>query len=163
MRTDDKSKKLTFPIPRSESHKITQLSSQIQWPFSIGNDGLFGLQRAFGSGVGDGTANGVGETGLICTSPSPYFKSQLLKACCHTENYTLSVTSILVSSSILQSENYREREHPPRSCTNFLMVRITEVPMFLIVFDPLFQMQEKSRRPISKKGRNPLVDLIWQL
>ena len=112
MRTDDKSKKLTFPIPRSESHKITQLSSQIQWPFSIGKDGLFGLQRAFGSGVGDGTADGVGETGLICTSPSPYFKSQLLKACCHTENYTLSVTSILVSSSILQSENYREREHP---------------------------------------------------
>ena len=26
--------------------------------------------------------------------------------------------------------------------------------MFLIVFDLLFQMQEKSRRSISKKGRN---------
>ena len=32
--------------------------------------------------------------------------------------------------------------------------------MFLIVFDLLFQTQEKSRRPISKKGRNALVNLI---
>jgi len=29
--------------------------------------------------------------------------------------------------------------------------------MFLIVFDLLYQMQEKSRRSISKKGRNALV------
>ena len=35
------------------------------------------------------------------------------------------------------------------------MVRIkTEVPIFLIVFDLLFQMQEKSRQSISKKSRN---------
>ena len=34
--------------------------------------------------------------------------------------------------------------------------------MLLIVFDLLFQMQEKSRRSISKKGRNALVDLIWR-
>ena len=34
----------------------------------------------------------------------------------------------------------------------FLIVRITEVPIFLIVFDLLFQMQEKSRRSIDKKG-----------
>ena len=34
------------------------------------------------------------------------------------------------------------------------MVRIAEVQMFLIVFDLLFQIQEKSRRSISKKGRN---------
>ena len=54
------------------------------------------------------------------------------------------------------------REHLPRSGTNFLMVRITEVLMFMIVFDLLIQMQEKSRRPISKKGGNALVDLIWQ-
>ena len=52
------------------------------------------------------------------------------------------------------------REHLPRSGTNFLMVRITEVLMFMIVFDLLIQMQEKSRRPISKKGGNALVDLI---
>ena len=43
----------------------------------------------------------------------------------------------------------------------FLMVRITEVPMFLIVFYLLFQMQEKSRRSISKKVRITLVDLFW--
>ena len=48
-----------------------------------------------------------------------------------------------------------EREHPPRSCKKIFRVRIkTEVPMFLIVFDLLFQMQEKSRRSISEKGRN---------
>ena len=47
-----------------------------------------------------------------------------------------------------------ERDHPPRSCTNFSMVRITEVLIFLIVFDLLFQMQGKSRQSISKKGRN---------
>ena len=70
-----------------------------------------------------------------------------------------------VSESFLQlySKVEPEREHPPRSCTKFLMVRIAEVPIFLKVFDPLFQMQEKSRRSISKKGRNALVDLIWQL
>ena len=62
MWTDDKYKKITFPIPRSESHKIIHWSSQIQWPFSTGNGGLFELQRALGSGVGDGTADGVGET-----------------------------------------------------------------------------------------------------
>ena len=28
-----------------------------------------------------------------------------------------------------------KREHSPRSCTNFEMVRISEVPLFLIVFD----------------------------
>ena len=34
------------------------------------------------------------------------------------------------------------------------MVRIkTEVPQYLIVFDLLFQMQEKSRQSISKKSR----------
>ena len=43
------------------------------------------------------------------------------------------------------------------------MVRISEVPLFLIVFDLLFQMQEKSRRSISKKVRIALVDLIWGL
>ena len=32
--------------------------------------------------------------------------------------------------------------------------------MFLIVFDLLFQMQEKSRRSVSKKGRNAQVDPI---
>ena len=43
---------------------------------------------------------------------------------------------------------------PPRSYTKIFMVRIKiEVPMFLIVFDLLFQMQEKSRRSISKKVR----------
>ena len=43
------------------------------------------------------------------------------------------------------------------------MVKIkTEVLIFLIVFDLLFQMQAKSRQSISKKGRNTLVDLIWQ-
>ena len=47
-----------------------------------------------------------------------------------------------------------EKEAPPRSCIKFLMVRIkTEVVMFLIVFDLLFQMQEKSHRSIGKKGR----------
>ena len=35
--------------------------------------------------------------------------------------------------------------------------------MFLIVFDLLFQMQEKSGRSISKKGRNALIDLIFCL
>ena len=55
------------------------------------------------------------------------------------------------------------KEHHLRSCTIFLMVRITEVPIFLIVFDLLFQMQEKSRRSISKKVRIALVDLIWGL
>ena len=41
------------------------------------------------------------------------------------------------------------------------MVRIKiEVPLFLKVFDLLFQMQEKSRRSMSKKGRNALVNLI---
>ena len=54
-----------------------------------------------------------------------------------------------------------KREHPPRSCTNFLMTRVTEVPTYLIVFDLLFQMQEKSRRSISKKVRIALVDLFW--
>jgi len=35
------------------------------------------------------------------------------------------------------------------------MVRIkTEVPLYLIVFDLLFQMQEKSRQSIGKKVRN---------
>ena len=35
------------------------------------------------------------------------------------------------------------------------MVRIkTGVPLSLIVFDLLFQMQEKSRQSLSKKGRN---------
>ena len=34
--------------------------------------------------------------------------------------------------------------------------------MFLIVIDLLFQMQEKSRRSMSKKGRNALVNLIWR-
>ena len=35
------------------------------------------------------------------------------------------------------------------------MVKIkTEVLIFLIVFDLLFQMQSKSRQSISKKGRN---------
>ena len=34
--------------------------------------------------------------------------------------------------------------------------------MFLVVFDLLFQMQEKSRRSMSKKGRNALVNLIWR-
>ena len=43
------------------------------------------------------------------------------------------------------------------------MVKITEVPLFLIVFDLLFQMQEKSRQSISKKVRNALVDLNWRL
>ena len=44
--------------------------------------------------------------------------------------------------------------NPPRSCKKILMVRIkTEVLMFLIVFDLLFQIQEKSRRSISKKVR----------
>ena len=43
---------------------------------------------------------------------------------------------------------------PPRSCTNFSMVRITEVLIFLIVFDLLFQMQGKSRQSISKKVSN---------
>ena len=32
--------------------------------------------------------------------------------------------------------------------------------MFLIVFDLIFQMEKKSRRLISKKGRKALVDLI---
>ena len=55
-----------------------------------------------------------------------------------------------------------QKEAPPRSCTKFLMVKIkTEVLMFLIVFDLLFQMQGKSRRSISNKVRNALVDLIW--
>ena len=44
------------------------------------------------------------------------------------------------------------------------MVRIkTEVPIFLIVFDLLFQMQEKSRRSISKKGRNARFLIIVKL
>ena len=34
------------------------------------------------------------------------------------------------------------------------MVRITEAPLFLIVFELLFQMQEKARQSISKKVRN---------
>ena len=34
------------------------------------------------------------------------------------------------------------------------------VLMFLILYDLLFQIQEKSRRSINKKGRNTLVDLI---
>ena len=42
------------------------------------------------------------------------------------------------------------------------MVRIIEILMFLIVFNLLFQMQEKSRRSISQKGRYALVDLIWR-
>ena len=32
--------------------------------------------------------------------------------------------------------------------------------MFLIIFDLILQMQEKSRRSISKKVRNALVDLV---
>ena len=36
------------------------------------------------------------------------------------------------------------------------------VLMFLILYDLLFQIQEKSRRSINKKGRNTLVDLIWR-
>ena len=44
------------------------------------------------------------------------------------------------------------------------MVRIkTEVPIFLIGFDLLFQMQEKSRRSISKKGRNARFLIIVKL
>ena len=36
-----------------------------------------------------------------------------------------------------------QREYPPRSCTKIFMVRIkTEVPLFLIVYDLLFQMQK---------------------
>ena len=50
---------------------------------------------------------------------------------------------------------WEKRKHPPRSCTKILMARIKiEVLMFLILFDLFFQMQEKSRRSISKKGRN---------
>ena len=46
---------------------------------------------------------------------------------------------------------FNEKGAPPRSCTKIFMVRIkTEVPLFLIVFDLLFQMQAKSRS-ISKK------------
>ena len=49
---------------------------------------------------------------------------------------------------------FNEKGAPPRSCAKIFMVRIkTEVPLFLIVFDLLFQMQEKSRRSISKKVR----------
>ena len=62
----------------------------------------------------------------------------------------------------LSNDILSERDHPPRSWTNLSMVRITEVPIFLIVFELLFQMQGKSRQSISKKGRNALVDLIWQ-
>ena len=39
-----------------------------------------------------------------------------------------------------------KREHPSRSCAIFLMVRISEVPLFLIVFDLLFRMQAKSEK-----------------
>ena len=52
---------------------------------------------------------------------------------------------------------FLQREHPPRSCTKIFMIRIkTEVPLFLIVFDLLLQMQEKSRL----MKRNPWLILF---
>ena len=93
-----------------------------------------------------GHRNRLVDTGMICT----YFESLD-----HDTKNPLSVPGLSPEKPLA------EREPPPRSCKKFLMVRNkTEVPLFLIVFDLLFQMQGKSRRSISKKSRIALVDLI---
>ena len=51
-----------------------------------------------------------------------------------------------ISSLTYHQNTRKERKRPPRSCTNLLMVRTTEVLMFLIIFDLLFNMPEKYHR-----------------
>ena len=48
---------------------------------------------------------------------------------------------------------YCKREHLPRSCKFFLMVKITEVPTRSIVLNLFYRMQQKFRRSTVKKGR----------
>ena len=51
-----------------------------------------------------------------------------------------------ISGLTYHQNTRKERKRPPRSCTNLLMVRTTEVLMFLIIFDLLFNMPEKYHR-----------------
>ena len=66
--------------------------------------------------------------------------------------------------------NSSKREHLPRSCKFFLMVKIIEVPTLSIVLNLLYRMQQKFRRSTVKKGRitlerNPMVDIVslWSI
>ena len=89
----------------------------------------------------------------VLRRPDPRTKSdgESLDGCRSALIFTLCKYNIQGCSGKGQTS---KSDHPPRSCTNFSMVRITEVLIFLIVFDLLFQMQGKSRQSISKKGRN---------